>query len=223
MKEDIREKLLSMSEEKYGDFSAKLMPTVKRSTVIGIRVPLLRTFARSLCDYDDFLCDLPHKYFEENNLHAFLIEREKDFNLCIEKLEKFLPFIDNWATCDGLKPKALKKDKQKLLIYIKKWLKSDEVYTVRFAINMLMTFFLDENFKIEYLYLVANIKSEEYYINMARAWFFQVALVKQFETALPILENRILDKWTHNKAIQKSLESFRISKEQKDYLKTLKY
>lgn len=223
MKEYIREKLLSMWEEKYGDFCAKLMPTVPRNTVIGVRTPLLRAFARSLCDYDDFLCDLPHKYFEENNLHAFLIEREKDFDLCIEKLERFLPYIDNWATCDQLKPKCLKKEPQKLMAYVNKWLKSNDTYIVRFAVNMLMSFYLDENFKSEYLYLVANVKSDEYYINMARAWYFQVALVKQPQNTLPILENRLLDKWTHNKAIQKALESFRISKEQKDYLKTLKH
>jgi len=211
-----------MGEEKYRDFSSALMPTVEKERVIGIRIPVLRKYAKSLEDYEDFLKDLPHKYFEENNLHAFLIEREKDFEKCIEKLDLFLPYVDNWATCDSMKPKALKKEPEKLLIHIKRWLYSKDVYAVRYAINLLMSYYLDENFKEEYLYMIAGVKSDEYYINMMRAWYFATALAKQYEKTLPLLENKELDQWIHNKTIQKSIESLRISKEHKLYLKSLK-
>lgn len=222
IKETIQKTLLSMGEEEYREFSSKLMPTVEKSRVIGIRIPLLRKFAKSLEDYEGFLKSLPHEYYEENNLHAFLIEREKDFEKCIEKLNAFLPYVDNWATCDSLKPKVLKKEPEKLLVHIKKWLKSKDVYAVRYGINLLMSFYLDENFNEEYLMFVADVKSEEYYINMMRAWYFATALAKQYEKALPFIENKILDKWTHNKTIQKTVESLRVTKEQKEYLKTLK-
>lgn len=218
----IQKTLLSMGEEEYREFSSKLMPTVEKSKVIGIRTPLLRKFAKNLKNYEDFLDELPHKYFEENNLHAFLIEKERDFDKCIEKLDKFLPYVDNWATCDSLKPKVLKKEPEKLLKHIKKWLKSKDVYAVRYGINLLMSFYLDENFDREYLMLVADVKSDEYYINIMRAWYFATALAKQYKQSLPYLENGILDKWTHNKTIQKAVESLRITKEQKEYLKTLK-
>lgn len=220
--ETIQKTLLSMGEEEYREFSSKLMPTIEKSRVIGIRTPLLRKFAKNLENYEDFLEELPHKYFEENNLHAFLIEKEKNFEKCIEKLDKFLPYVDNWATCDSLKPKVLKKEPEKLLKHIKKWLKSKDIYAVRYGINLLMSFYLDENFDREYLMLVADVKSEEYYINMMRAWYFATALAKQYEQSLPYLENGVLDKWTHNKMIQKAVESLRITKEQKEYLKTLK-
>lgn len=218
----IRKKLLSMGDEEYREFSSKLMPTVERDKVIGIRTPLLRKLAKDLESYEDFLQDLPHEYYEENNLHAFLIEKERNFEKCIEKLNTFLPHVDNWATCDSMKPRVLKKEPQKLIIHIKKWLKSKDVYAVRYGINLLMSFFLDENFDIQYLRLVANVKSREYYINMMRAWYFATALAKQYEQTLPYIENKVLDTWTHNKTIQKSIESLRITKEQKDYLKTLK-
>lgn len=211
-----------MGEEEYREFSSKLMPTVEKSKVIGIRTPLLRKFAKSLENYEAFLTELPHKYFEENNLHAFLIEREKDFEKCIEKLNVFLPYVDNWATCDSMKPKVLKKEPEKLLEYIKIWLKSKDTYSVRYGINLLMSFYLDDNFKRDYLMLVADIKSDEYYINMMRAWYFATALAKQYKQTLPYIENKVLDKWTHNKTIQKATESLRITKEQKEYLKTLK-
>lgn len=222
MKLIIRETLVSMSEGKYRDFSAKLMPTIDKARVLGIRIPLLRKYAKSLENYEEFLTDLPHKYFEENNLHAFLIEREKDFDMCVEKINSFLPYIDNWATCDSMKPKVLKKEPEKLLKYIKKWIKSNDVYAVRYAINLLMSFYLDENFKAEYLELVAKIESKEYYINMMRAWYFATALAKQYNATLPYIENNILDVWTHNKTISKSIESFRILGKQKDHLKKLK-
>lgn len=216
------EELLLMAEEEYKNFSSKLMPTVDKNKVLGIRTPKLRALAKKLENYEEFLSALPHKYFEEDNLHAFLIEREKDFDKCIEKLENFLPYVDNWATCDSMKPKVLKKEPEKLLKHIKKWLKAKEVYTVRYAINLLMSFYLDENFKDEYLKLVLNVKSEEYYINMMRAWYFATALAKQYEKTLPLIENKLLDEWTHNKTIQKATESYRITEEQKQHLRRYK-
>lgn len=218
----IQNELINMSEEKYRDFSAKLMPTIDKNTVLGIRIPILRKYAKSLEDYDAFLNELPHKYFEENNLHAFLIEREKDFDKCIEKLNAFLPFVDNWATCDSMKPKVLKKEPEKLLTHIKRWIKSKDVYAVRYAINLLMSFYLDENLKEDYLKMVSDVKSDEYYINMMRAWYFATALAKQYKATLPFIENKTLDVWTHNKTIQKAIESYRITKEQKEYLRTLR-
>lgn len=211
-----------MGEEKYKEFSSKLMPTVSRDKVIGIRTPILRKYAKDLENYDEFLTDLPHKYFEEDNLHAFLIERERDFEKCIEMLDTFLPFVDNWATCDSMKPKVLKKEPEKLLVHIKRWIKSKDVYTVRYAINLLMSFYLDENFASDYLDLVANVKSEEYYINMMQSWYFATALAKQYNATVPYIENNVLDEWTHNKTIQKSIESFRITEEHKNYLKKIK-
>ncbi|MBR5235891.1 MAG: DNA alkylation repair protein [Clostridia bacterium] len=211
-----------MGEESYREFSAKLMPTVEKSRVIGIRVPALRRYAKTLDNYEEFLNELPHTYFEENNLHAFLIEREQNFEKCIERLNVFLPYVDNWATCDGMKPKVLKKEPEKLLVHIKKWIGSNDVYTVRYAINLLMSYYLDDNFDESYLLMVAAVKSEAYYINMMRAWYFATGLAKRYEETLPFIENKVLDPWTHNKTIQKATESFRISKEQKQYLKTLK-
>ena len=222
MKEDIREKLLSMSEEKYGDFSAKLMPTVKRSAVIGIRTPLLRTFARSLCDYDDFLCDLPHKYFEENNLHAFLIEKIGELDVLLKTLDEFLPYVDNWATCDSMNPKLFAKHRKELLPVIYGYLSSEHTYTVRYGIGLLMRHFLGDFFKAEYADRVATITHEDYYVKMMVAWYFATALAHNYEDVIPYLEQRRLAPETHRKAIQKALESFRISKEQKEYLKKLR-
>ncbi len=222
IKTNIQETLLSMGEEAYRDFSSKLMPTVDKSKVIGIRIPVLRKYAKSLENYDRFLTELPHQYFEEDNLHAFLIERETDFDKCIEKLNAFLPYVDNWATCDSMKPKVLKKEPEKLLIHINRWIKSKDVYAVRYAINMLMSFYLDDNFDERYLKMVSDVKSDEYYINMMRAWYFATALAKRYKETLPYIENRELDTWTHNKTIQKAIESYRISKEQKEYLRTLR-
>lgn len=211
-----------MAEPEYREFSAKLMPTVDKETVLGVRVPLLRKYAKSLTDFEDFLADLPHKYFEENNLHGFLIEQEVDFDRCIERLNAFLPYVDNWATCDGLKPKVLKQHPEQLLGHIFLWLESDKPYTVRFAINLLMSWYLEEQFDEAFLRLVAGIRSEEYYINMVRAWYFATALAKQQDATLPYIEGHVLDPWTHNKTIQKAIESYRIPKEQKAYLKALK-
>ena len=218
----IQKTLLSMGEESYREFSSKLMPTVEKSKVIGIRIPILRKYAKSLENYEAFLQELPHTYFEENNLHAFLIEREKDFDRCVEKLDAFLPYVDNWATCDSMKPRVLRKEPEKLLVYIEKWINAKDVYAVRYAINLLMSFYLDELFDRKYLQMVAEVGSDAYYINMMRAWYFATALAKQYEEALPYVENRKLDAFTHQKTIQKAIESLRITKEQKAYLKTLK-
>lgn len=222
MKDEIRKKLVSMAEDEYRDFSSKLMPTVEKSRVLGVRVPLIRKYAKELSDCGGFMRDLPHKYFEEDNLHAFLIEREKDFDRCIALLNEFLPYVDNWATCDSMKPKVLRKEPEKLSSHIERWIASGETYTVRFGINLLMSFYLDENFDGRYPALVAGVKSEEYYVNMMRAWYFATALAKQWEEALPYIEGRMLDPWTHNKAVQKSIESYRITDAQKEYLRALK-
>lgn len=223
MGEMISKTLLDMGDEKYRDFNCKLIPNIDKSRIIGIRTPLLRSFAKNLNNYEEFMETLPHKFFEENNLHAFLIERERDFDKCIEKLNIFLPYVDNWATCDCMKPKVLKKEQEKLLEHIKIWIASKDTYTVRFGINLLMSFYLDDKFDNEYHTLVANVESTEYYINMMRAWYFATALAKQYEQTLPYIENKVLDVWTHNKTIQKATESLRITKHQKEYLKTFKH
>ena len=224
-KDEIVAELYRLQDKKYAAFQAKLIPTVETDRIIGVRTPELRTFARKLAkdkDMDLFLTSLPHQYFDEDQLHAFVISLEKDFDKCIAKTEAFLPFIDNWATCDQFSPKAFKKEPEKILPYIHTWIKSDKVYTVRFAIGMLMQHFLDERFEPKYADMVAAIRSEEYYINMMIAWYFATALAKQYVSILPYLEGKKLDDWTHNKAIQKSMESNRISAEQKAYLKSLK-
>jgi len=208
-----------MAEEEYRNFSSRLMPTVEKEKVIGIRIPRLRAYAKTLEDYDWFLRELPHEYFEEDNLHAFLIEREKNFDRCIERLEAFLPYVDNWATCDSMRPKILRKEPEKLICHVKRWLASGKTYTVRYAIGLLMSFYLDESFDKAYLSLVAEVKSGEYYVNMMRAWYFATALAKRYDEALPYIEKGLLDVWTHNKTIQKACESLRISREQKVYLK----
>ena len=223
--EKIREKLFSMQDKKYRDFQAKLIPTVATDSVIGVRTPALRTYAKELLKegkYEAFLQDLPHRYFDENQLHAFIISGIKDYEKCMEEVCRFLPYVDNWATCDQMSPKVFRKQKAELLKQIKKWIKSDETYTVRFAIGMLMEHFLDDDFAPEYPKMVASVRSEEYYINMMIAWYFATALAKQYEAVLPYIEEKKLDPWTHNKAIQKSVESYRITDEQKTYLKSLK-
>ena len=222
MKNTIRETLCTMGEAEYREFSASLMPTVSKDRVLGIRTPILRKFAKKLTDYEAFLQDLPHVYFEENNLHAFLIEREHVFDRCIELLDVFLPYVDNWATCDGMKPKVLRENLDRLTVHIYRWIASDHIYAVRYAINLLMSYYLDEDFCPEYLQTVAAVSSDEYYINMMRAWYFATALAKQYEETVRFLEGNPLDVWTHNKTVQKARESFRITAEQKAYLKTLK-
>ena len=226
-KSQINGYLFSLQDVAYRDFQAKLIPTVDFSRVIGVRTPALRAFAKKLrkeggSGVQEFLSSLPHEYFDENQLHAFLISEEKDFDACFSLLEKFLPFIDNWATCDQLSPAVFKKNHEKLLPHIEKWIESEKTYTIRFAIKCLMQYFLDEDFKPVYLEKVAAVHSEEYYVKMMVAWYFATALAKQYEATLPFIEQKRLEKWTHNKAIQKARESFRISAEQKEYLKKLK-
>ena len=222
---EIRVELFKMQDMDYRDFNSKLIPTVDKESMIGIRTPDLRKYAKQLgksSDVIEFLQTLPHKYFDENQLHAFIISEINDFKNCIDEINRFLPYIDNWATCDQLSPKVFKKYHNELFEYIKDWLKSDKVYTLRFGIGMLMEHFLDEDFDILYPEIVSKIRSGEYYINMMIAWYFATALAKQYESIIPFIENNSLDIWTHNKAIQKSIESYRINDEQKAYLRKLK-
>lgn len=221
----IRGHLFELKDEKYKDFNSKLIPTVKPDLIIGVRTPALRKYANELKNTDcakEFMSHLPHKYYEENNLHAFLIEKVSDYNKSIELTDRFIPYINNWATCDSLNPKCFKKHPQEMLENINRWIKSGETYTVRFGIRILMSNYLDELFKPYMLDIVAEIKSDEYYINMMCAWYFATALAKQYEAALPYIEEKKLNTWVHNKSIQKAVESYRITGEQKQYLKTLK-
>ena len=218
----IQEGLFKLQDAKYGDFTAKLIPTLDRKTIIGVRAPALRKYAKEISGSKEakaFIKRLPHKYLEENGVHSALIGNIKDFNECIEEVERFLPYVDNWATCDSLLPEVFSKHKKELLKHIKTWIKSDHVYTVRFAIGMLMKHFLDDDFDEKYLKMVSRVKSDEYYTKMMIAWYFATALAKQYETTFPYIENMTLDSWTHNKAIQKSVESYRITDEQKETLK----
>jgi 3-methyladenine DNA glycosylase AlkD len=222
---EIRERLFALQDEKYRDFQIKLMPTVDPETVIGVRTPELRKLAKELLkrgDNDAFLDEMPHDHFDENQLHAFILSGMKDYEKCMSGVCRFLPFIDNWVTCDQLSPKIFGKNKDDLLAHIKEWLRSGETYTVRFAAGMLMEHFLGDDFDIAYPEMVAAIESDEYYVNMMRAWYFATALAKQYESIIPFIEEKKLDRWTHNKAIQKSVESYRITPEQKVYLKSLK-
>ena len=220
----INEELFNLQDIKYRDFQIKLIPTRDPDTIIGIRTPDLRKLSKKIAkeDYKSFLDELPHKYFDENQLHAFIISELKDYDECINYINKFLPYVDNWATCDQMSPKIFKKHIDKLIVQIKKWIKSKETYTIRFGIGMLMQYYLDDEFKKDYLELVYNIKSNEYYVNMMIAWYFATALAKQYDATIPYIENHKLDKWTHNKTIQKAIESYRITNEQKDYLRTLR-
>ena len=222
---NIKEELFKLQDKKYRDFQAKLFPTLNNESIIGIRTPELKSLAKKVIkenNYLDFLNDLPHNYFDENQLHAFIISEIKDYDECINYVNAFLPFVDNWATCDQLSPKVFKKNKDKLLLEINKWIKSKHTYTIRFGIGMLMQYYLDEDFKLEYLEIVSSIKSEEYYVNMMIAWYFATSLAKQYTSTIPYIENRKLDKWIQNKTIQKAVESYRISDEQKEYLKKFK-
>lgn len=221
----IQQRLFALQDLKYRDFQAKLMPTVDKETIIGVRTPELRKLTKELkgtAEAADFLRTLPHEYYDENNLHGFLLCEIKDYGECVAALDAFLPQVDNWATCDLMSPKCFKRHKAELIKDIRRWMASDELYTVRFGIEMLMSHFLDEDFFPESLSWVASIRSEEYYLRMMQAWYFATALTKQYDAALPYIEEHRLEDWTHNKAIQKSLESYRIPGEQKEYLRTLK-
>lgn len=221
----ISEELFALQDTEYQTFQSKLMPTIPPETVIGVRTPLLRKRAKELAgtpQAESFLHDLPHRYYEENNLHAFLIEQIRDYDTALAETERFLPYINNWATCDCFCPKVFAKHKEELLISIRRWLGSDQTYTVRYAMGMLMRYYLDEDFQPEYLAWVAGVHSEEYYLNMMRAWYFATALAKQPDAALPWLTDRRLDVWTHNKTIQKAAESYRIPPEMKQQLRELR-
>ena len=223
--QDIRQELFRLQDTGYRDFQAKLMPTVDRSRMIGVRTPALRAYAKALGkqpEAEAFLRDLPHAYFDEDQLHAFLLSEMKDFDRCLEEVDRFLPFVDNWATSDQLSPKCFKKHRKELLPAIRRWMASGRTYPVRFGIGMLMQHFLEEEFDSAYLDWVADLRSEEYYVNMMRAWYFATALAKQYAAALPYIEGGRLDQWTRGKAIQKAVESYRITDEQKEYLKGLR-
>ena len=226
--QEITEQLIVMKDEVYKNFHGKLMPTINPDSILGVRVPLLRKFSNQLNknlskeEIERFMNELPHRYYEENNLHAFMISSLKDFNETVERLNVFLPFVDNWATCDMMNPKVLGKYPDKLENVIMRWINDKKTYTVRYGIGLLMRYFLDESFDVKYLEIVSQIRSNEYYVNMMKAWFFAMALCKQYEYTLPYLENKKLDETTHNMTIRKAIESFRITNEQKDYIRTLK-
>ena len=223
--DDIHSELIKLQDLGYRDLQIKTIPSADPDSIIGVRTPALRALAKELAKRDDiseFLSDLPHKFFEENQLHAFILSGMKDANECIKLVDKFLPYVDNWATCDQMSPKIFKKNKDLLLGYVDTWIESDHTYVKRFGIGMLLEHFLDEDFKTSYLTKVSKIRSDEYYVNMMIAWYFATALAKQYKATLPFIEKQKLDKWTHNKSIQKAVESYRITPEQKEYLKTLK-
>lgn len=219
------EELIKLQDKDYGDFHSKLIPDMPREKLIGVRTPDVRKLAKAFAkdpECRQFLNTLPHNYYEEYILHGILISEMKDYDQCITYLENFLPYVDNWAVCDLMNPKPFKNNRDKLLEKIKVWIKSNHTYTCRFAMLMLMKHFLDEDFKTEYLKMPASVHSDEYYVNMMIAWYFATALAKQWNATIPYFEKPVMDKWTHNKAIQKARESYRVTKEQKEYLKTLK-
>lgn len=222
---EIQKELFKLQDLTYRNFHSRLMPNISIEKIIGVRNPETKKFAKQLIKEGratDFVSGLPHKYYEENNVHAYIINECKDYKKAIEMLNEFLPFVNNWATCDIINPKIFKKYGEELLNEIEKWISSKETYTIRFGIKMLMTFYLDENFKKEYLKIPAEIKSEEYYINMMIAWFYATALAKQYDETIKYLENKKLDEWIHNKTIQKAVESYRITDKQKEYLRSLR-
>ncbi len=228
---ELVKRLLENQDLKYRDFHASLLPNIDKKSIIGVRVPVMRKIAKefmdsaTLAELNRFLDKLPHKYFEENQVHLFVVERIKDFDECLRRIEQFLPYIDNWAVCDGKSPKALLKDEKRFVSCIEKWLKSSEPYAVRFGVNMLMNFFLDERFDARFLKWVAAIDEKKfvdrYYVQMVVAWYFATALAKQWEMAFPYIKNRKLSPWIHAKTIQKACESYRITAEQKAVLRAL--
>ena len=221
----LEKQLFEMQDLKYRDFHSKLLPGINRETIIGIRTPMLRKFVKEFAktpEAGEFLKVLPHRYYEENNMHMMIVTGIKDYETCLAEVKKFLPYINNWATCDLPAPKCFAKHKEELLPEIKSWIVSGEAYTIRYGIGILMSFYLDDAFKPEYLELAAGVHSEEYYVNMMIAWYFATALAKQWEATIPYLEERRLTEWVHRKTIQKAVESYRITPEQKVYLKSLR-
>ena len=223
---DITQKLMDMQDIKYRDFTSPLIPNVAKENMIGVRLPYVKKLAKELYkseEYKDFINMLPHTYFEEYHLHSYILSEIKDFDAFVYEIEKFLPYIDNWSVCDSLRPRCFVKNKEKALIYIKTWLESNHTYTKRFAIEMLMVHYLGDDFAPEYLELVSKVQGEDYYLKMMVAWYFATALAKQYDATLPYIQNHLIqDKWTHNKAIQKALESYRVSEDKKVLLKILK-
>ena len=223
---DITQTLFSMQDIKYRDFTSKLIPNIEKDSMIGVRLPNIKNLAKKLYksgEYVAFINELHHSYFEEYHLHSYIISLIKDVDACINEIEKLLPYIDNWSVCDSLRPKCFANNKEKAYTFIKKCLESDKTYTKRFGIEMLMVYFLDDNFSIEYPKLVSKVEGEDYYLKMMVAWYFATALAKQYEATMPFIENHVIeDKWTHNKAIQKAVESYRVSEDKKILLKTYK-
>ena len=218
----IQQQLFELQDMAYKDFHSKLIPDIDSNNVIGIRVPVLRKYAKSIIGTelaDRFIEDLPHRYYEENNLHMMLITGIKDYEKCLSEIERFLPYIDNWATCDFPAPKCFENHKEDLLPVIKRWIASSETYTIRYGIGMLMRLYLDADFDPEYVKLVAEVKSDEYYVNMMIAWYMATALAKQWDAVIPYIEEHRMSDWVHRKTIQKAVESYRITDEQKRYLK----
>lgn len=221
----LQERLFAMQDKQYAAFQAKLTPGVPVESFIGIRVPVLRKFAKVFTkenEREEFLRQLPHEYYDENMLHGLLVSEVKDYEECIRLTDHFLPFVDNWAVCDIMSPKVFAKHKEELLAKVKTWSKSSHVFTCRFGIEILMSHYLDKDFKSDYLEIPASVRSEAYYVKMMVAWFFATALAKQWDATLPYIEQKRLARWTHNKTIQKAIESYRITPEQKEYLRTLK-
>lgn len=222
---NIRDELLALAEEAYGDFQSKIVPNIERERIIGIRIPVLRQLAKKLKNAPEvksFFSSLPHKYYEENILHIILIEDIKDYNECMAEIERFLPYMDCWAVTDDKVPKVLAKHRDELIKDVYRWVQSKETYTCRYGLHMLMSQYLDADFKPEYLELAAGVRSEEYYVNMMNAWYFATALAKQWDATIPYIEKYKLDSWTHNKTIQKAIESFRVTDEHKAYLRSLR-
>ena len=222
---NIRERLLELKNEEYRQFTARLVPNIPAETIIGLKTPEMRAIAKNIfmdTDRDIFLNALPHEYYEENLIHFFVISMIKDFEECIQRVEAFLPYVVCWPVSDQATPKAFRKNHEKLLPYIRKWISSEHVYTARFGIRMLMNEFLGEDFREEYLELVATKKGDDYYLKMMVAWYFATALAKRYDETLPYIENHVLDEWTHRKAIQKAVESYRVTDEHKEYLKSLR-
>lgn len=222
---EITERLMALADEKYAAFQAKLIPGAEKDSFIGVRVPVLRAFAKELAREEAcgrFLAELPHRYYDENMLHSVLLTDMREYEKSLAAVDAFLPFVDNWAVCDTLSPKSFRKNKARLLPEIRRWAGSGETYTARFGMEMLMSHFLDADFRPEYLEIPAAVRLEDYYAKMMAAWFFATALAKQWDATVPYIENHVLGTWTHNKAIQKACESFRITPEQKAYLRTLK-
>lgn len=222
---NIHERLLELKNEEYRQFTARLVPNIPAETIIGLKTPEMRAIAKEIFtgNYrDEFLNALPHEYYEENLIHFFVISMIKDFEECIQRVEAFLPYVDCWPVSDQATPKSFRKNHEKLLPYIRKWISSEHVYTARFGIRMLMNEFLGEDFRKEYLELVASKKGDDYYLRMMVAWYFATALAKRYDETLPYIENHVLDEWTHRKAIQKAVESYRVTDEHKEYLKSLR-